>query len=339
MQRSNERANHWLENLALVEAEFGNVAQAQGILREIRNPTGLGAFVLAQVGDAAASQSIAGEIARSSPLETRVQRIELPLIRAAIALQRGDATIALDALQPAGDYDLSAPWQIDFPYVGCPIVPYVRGYAHLRRGDGAEAVAGFQKILDHRGSFATSPLYPLAYVGLARARALAGDTAASRKAYEQFFSIWKDADADIPIYQQAKAEYAKTQLLAALEGSGFGRNPMKNTAGTDPAQGEIAVIHIRDGRMNRWTSHWWQIFIFFFQLPWGKPSQIVPLMNQQRCPASNCHAGQSCLLSAEQGRVSQQGLSFLEAWYFKARIKRTWRSICTGMFRQPCSKL
>jgi tetratricopeptide (TPR) repeat protein len=211
VQSSNERANNWLENLALVEAEFGNAAQAQGILREIRNPSGLGAFVLAQVGDAAAAQSISGEIARRSPLGTRVQRIELPLIRAAIALQRGDATNALDALQPAVEHDLSAPWQIDFPYVGCPIVPYVRGNAHLRRGDGAEAVADFQKILDHRGSFAISPLYPLAYVGLARARALTGDTAGGRKAYEQFFSIWKGADPDIPIYQQAKAEYANLQ--------------------------------------------------------------------------------------------------------------------------------
>ncbi len=208
MQNSNERANNWLENLALVEAEFGNAAQARGIIREIRNPSGLGAFVLAHVGDAAAAQSIAGEIARRSPLGTRAQRIELPLIHAAIAFQRGEATDALDALQPAGDYDLSAPWQIDFPYVGCPIVPYVRGYAQLRRGDGAEAAASFQKILDHRGSFATSPLFPLAYVGLARARAVARDTAGSRKAYEQFFSIWKDADPDIPIYQQAKAEYA-----------------------------------------------------------------------------------------------------------------------------------
>ncbi len=209
VQSSDARANNWLENLALVEAEFGNAAQARGILHEIQNPSGLGAFVLAQVGDTAAAQSISGEIARRSRLGTRVQRIELPLIRAAVALQRGDATNALDALQPAVDHDLSAPWQIDFPYVGCPLVPYIRGYTHLRRGDGVEATADFQKILDHRGSFATSPLFPLAYVGLARALALAGDTSGSRSAYERFFSIWKDADPDIPILNEAKAEYEK----------------------------------------------------------------------------------------------------------------------------------
>ncbi len=209
VQSSDARANNWLENLALVEAEFGNAAQARGILHEIQNPSGLGAFVLAQVGDTAAAQSISGEIARRSRLGTRVQRIELPLIRAAVALQRGDATNALDALQPAVDHDLSAPWQIDFPYVGCPLVPYIRGYTHLRRGAGVEATADFQKILDHRGSFATSPLFPLAYVGLARARALAGDTSGSRSAYERFFSIWKDADPDIPILNEAKAEYEK----------------------------------------------------------------------------------------------------------------------------------
>ncbi len=208
-QGSNERANNWLENQALIEAEFGNATQARGILRGIRNQSGLAAFVLARLGEASTAQAIAGKIARQWPLGTRVQQIELPLIHAAVELQRGEASRALDELQPATDHDLAAPWQIDFPYVGCPLLPYLRGYAHLRRGDGPKAETDFRAILDHRGSFATSPLYPLAYVGLGRARALSGDTVGARQAYEQFFTTWKDADADIPIYQQAKAEYAK----------------------------------------------------------------------------------------------------------------------------------
>jgi len=86
---------------------------------------------------------------------------------------------------------------------------YVRGLAYLRGGAGTEAMAEFQKIIDHRGVVAISALYPLAHLGLARAAALTGDTAKSRKAYEDFFALWKDADPDIPILQQAKQEYDK----------------------------------------------------------------------------------------------------------------------------------
>lgn len=86
---------------------------------------------------------------------------------------------------------------------------YVRGLAYLRGRAGAEAMAEFQKIIAHRGVVAVSALYPLAHLGLARAAALFGDTAKSRKAYEDFFALWKDADPDIPVLQQAKQEYDK----------------------------------------------------------------------------------------------------------------------------------
>jgi len=86
---------------------------------------------------------------------------------------------------------------------------YLRGQAYLRKGAATEAAAEFQRILDHRGWSPTSPLYPLANLGLARAAAVAGDTARSRKAYEDFFELWKDADSDIPVLQQAKSEYAR----------------------------------------------------------------------------------------------------------------------------------
>jgi hypothetical protein len=88
---------------------------------------------------------------------------------------------------------------------------YPRGQAQLRAQAGGEAAAEFHRILDHRGLVAVSPFYPLAQLGLARAHALAGDLAKSRKAYQDFFALWKDADPDIPILKQAKAEYAKLE--------------------------------------------------------------------------------------------------------------------------------
>ena len=86
---------------------------------------------------------------------------------------------------------------------------YVRGLAYLRGRAGAEAMAEFQKIIDHRGVVAVSALYPLAHLGVARAAALTDDTATSRKAYEDFFALWKDADPDLPILIEAKKEYQK----------------------------------------------------------------------------------------------------------------------------------
>jgi len=86
---------------------------------------------------------------------------------------------------------------------------YVRGQIYLRQKAGNEAAAEFQKILDHRGIEPSSPLYPLAHLGLARASVLSGDTAKARKEYQDFLALWKDADADLPVVQQAKDEYAK----------------------------------------------------------------------------------------------------------------------------------
>jgi tetratricopeptide (TPR) repeat protein len=86
---------------------------------------------------------------------------------------------------------------------------YLRGQAYLRRGAGAEAAAEFQKILDHRGVDPTSPLHALSHLGLGRAWVLAADLGKARRAYQDFLALWKDADSDLPIFQQAKAEYAK----------------------------------------------------------------------------------------------------------------------------------
>ena len=88
---------------------------------------------------------------------------------------------------------------------------YVRGEAYLRLRNGAKAATEYQKILDHRGIDPNSPLYSLARLGLGRAVALQGDKAKARASYQDFFAIWKEADSDVPILKEAKAEYAKLQ--------------------------------------------------------------------------------------------------------------------------------
>ncbi len=128
---------------------------------------------------------------------------DLPTIRAAIELQRGNPAEAIELVQSAAPYELGGG--------GGLAAIYVRGQAYLSAGRGVEAAAEFQKILDHRGVDPLSILSPLARLGLARAHALAGDEAGARRAYQDFLALWKDADPDIPILQEAKAEYAKLQ--------------------------------------------------------------------------------------------------------------------------------
>jgi tetratricopeptide (TPR) repeat protein len=109
---------------------------------------------------------------------------------------------------------LAAPYELGEcePFVSGMMYPvYLRGHAYLLAHQGNEAAAEFQRIIDHRGVVLNFPLGALAHVGLGRAYALQGDTAKARTAYQDFFALWKDADPDIPILKQAKAEYAKLQ--------------------------------------------------------------------------------------------------------------------------------
>ncbi len=115
--------------------------------------------------------------------------------------RRGNPRKAIEVLQPARAYELS-------PDAGL-YANYIRGQAYLKAGMTAGAAAEFQTVVDNRGVVPTSALYPLAHLGLARAYALAGDTTSARRAYQDFLALWKDADPDIPILQEAKAEYAK----------------------------------------------------------------------------------------------------------------------------------
>src|ERR1035437_10045619 len=148
-----------------------------------------------------------GNWERSLPLDTLVQRYWLPTIRAAVALQRKDPNRAIELLKVASTVELGEITQ--FTIFLCPV--YLRGEAYLMLHDGNRAAAEFQKFIDHRGVVMNFPCSALARLGLARAYAMQGDTAKARSTYQDFLTLWKDADPDIPILKQAKAEYAKLQ--------------------------------------------------------------------------------------------------------------------------------
>jgi tetratricopeptide (TPR) repeat protein len=157
------------------------------------------AHALAACGEVSHTQPITAALARSSPKDTLLNRVTLPLVQARIEMQRGNPALAVKLLETAGPYEGYALFQI----------AYLRGQAYLDLRRGPDASAEFQRILDHRGLQTASPFYPLAHVGLARAAALAGDMTQARKAYQDFLALWKDADPDIPILQQARREYEK----------------------------------------------------------------------------------------------------------------------------------
>jgi predicted Zn-dependent protease len=150
-------------------------------------------------GEVAQAQSLVNELAKEYPHFTIVNEIWLPPTRAALELDRGNAAQGITELQAASRYEAAGEF---WPQ-------YVRGLANLKFGKGAEAAVEFQKILASRGYAVLSPLYPLARLGLARATVMKGDAAKARKAYEDFFALWKDADGDIPVLIEAKKEFEK----------------------------------------------------------------------------------------------------------------------------------
>jgi predicted Zn-dependent protease len=167
----------------------------------------IAALVLARAGDMAGAEKLAAELDNAFPLDTLVQRYWLPTIWAAVALQRKDPNRAIELLQASSTIELGEPTQLNV--VLCPV--YLRGEAYLMLRDGNAAAAEFQKFIDQRGLVANFPWGALARLGLARAYALQGDTTKTRTAYQDFLTLWKDADSDIPILKQAKTEYAKMQ--------------------------------------------------------------------------------------------------------------------------------
>jgi serine/threonine protein kinase/tetratricopeptide (TPR) repeat protein len=208
-----ESAAEYQAAAALREVESGNREQARAEanaavkLAPNRHVRAMAALALARAGDTAGAEKLAGELDKTFPLDTLVQRYWLPTIRAGVALERQDPNRAIDLLKVASTIELSPGSQLATSL--CPT--YVRGEAYLMLHDGNRAAAEFQKFIDYRGLVATFPWGALARLGLARAYALQSDTAKARAAYQDFLTLWKDADPDVPILKEAKAEYANLQ--------------------------------------------------------------------------------------------------------------------------------
>jgi serine/threonine protein kinase/tetratricopeptide (TPR) repeat protein len=159
------------------------------------------AVAFARAGDSTRAKSLADEVAHELPSATVSNKYELPVARAAIEMDRNNAAKALEILQPVMPYDLGNNRGM--------LAAYERGLAYLALHKGAEAAAEFQKIVDHPGVVWNSISGALARLGLARAYAIEGDSSKARAAYQDFFALWKDADPDVPILKEAKAEFAK----------------------------------------------------------------------------------------------------------------------------------
>ena len=166
-------------------------------------------FALALLGDSAQAQALANDLERRFPEDTSVRFTYTPTLRALLALNRGAPAKAIEQLQIATPYELAAPRSAIHGNFGALYPIYVRGEAYLAEKQGAQAAAEFQKILTHRGIVGSDPIGAVARLQLGRAYALSGDNTKAKTAYQDFLTLWKDADSDIPILKQAKAEYAK----------------------------------------------------------------------------------------------------------------------------------
>jgi tetratricopeptide (TPR) repeat protein len=200
---------------ALWEASFGNApaarqrAVAAVELSRNRDVQYGAAFALALAGDSTRAQALANDLEKRFPEDTAVRFTYVPAIRALLALPR-EPLRAIELLQIEVPYDLGGPPCSAPPgYFGMLYPVYVRGLAYLEAHQGAEAAAEFQKILDHRGIVISDPIGALAHLQLGRAFAMSGEKTKAKTAYQSFLTLWKDADPDIPILKQAKAEYAK----------------------------------------------------------------------------------------------------------------------------------
>jgi predicted Zn-dependent protease len=169
------------------------------------------AFALALVGDYARSTALANDLEDRFPEDTSVKFSYLPVLRAIVALKQGEPSKAIELLQISAPYDLGTQRSSIHGLFGALYPIYVRGEAYLAARRGPEAVAEFQKILNHRGIVISDPVGAVARLELARAYVLSGDKRRAGQAYRDFLLLWKDADPDIPILKQANAEYSKLQ--------------------------------------------------------------------------------------------------------------------------------
>jgi eukaryotic-like serine/threonine-protein kinase len=211
---SKETAAMWQANASLREAEFGNFANARQAASDAlalssgRDVRLFAALAYARIGESARSKTMIAELEKNYPSDTLMKVYWLPTLKGALELSTNHPEQALVFLEAALPYELGQPPQLQ---VGTMYPVYLRAQAQLAIHNGAAAAAEFQKFLDHRGVILNFPLGTLARLGFARAYALQGNAAKARVSYQDFFTLWKDADPGIPILKEAKAEYAKLQ--------------------------------------------------------------------------------------------------------------------------------
>lgn len=198
------------EGFAIQEAEVGKTIAARQLLPELaaeskdRNTRLDLALLFARVGETEKAEALVYALSRDYPLNTLAQNYSLPIIRAAIELQKNNPGGAIESLHPTARYEFALTDTVNSVYPA-----YLRGLAYLKMGNGALAIPEFQKVIDHPGIVGRFVTGALARLQLARAQAMAGDKTAARNSYQDFFSIWQYADPDVPVYRQAKTEYSK----------------------------------------------------------------------------------------------------------------------------------
>jgi serine/threonine protein kinase len=194
---------------AVMEALVGNEKQSRAAASEAlaidrsRATMFFAGFAQATAGDTRQAAAIVDELSKRFPGDTLVKDVWVPTIRSEIEVRGGNPGKAIELLEVASPYEAG--------FAARRVPNYARGLAYLKAGQGKEAAAEFQKILGNPGICGTAPSCALSHLQLARARALSGDSASARTAYQDFLALWKDADLDIPILKEAKAEYAKLQ--------------------------------------------------------------------------------------------------------------------------------
>jgi tetratricopeptide (TPR) repeat protein len=201
---------------AVRDALLGNLVLARRkatvalALSQSKDVQAMAAMALALSGDDSQATRLARDLGKRFPEDTIAQFNYLPSIRALIELHKADAVKnpqrAIDALAATAPYELGSPMR-NFRLGLYPV--YVRGEAYLAAGQGPAAVAEFEKILHHPGIVGNQVIGALAHLQIGRCCVLSGDTAKAKAAYQDFFTLWKNADPDIPILKAAKAEYAK----------------------------------------------------------------------------------------------------------------------------------
>jgi len=203
-----ETAAYWRLNAALRRTEVGDCADARNVVASALNMTSnstlqnVAAMALARAKESNRAQAIAADIRKKEPLNELLNGYSIPPVLAVIEVNRGRAQQALELLKPSSSYEFG-------PY-SLPLV-YVRGEAYLKAGDGQHAAGEFQNVIDHRTVVTNDLLGALAHLQLGRAYAMQRDVGKAKAAYQDFLTLWKDADPDIPVLKQAKAEYAKLQ--------------------------------------------------------------------------------------------------------------------------------